>query len=664
MKLERLTLSNFKNCEDADLRFGPITVIAGGNNAGKSAIKDALEIALTGAGGSTDPTGRGAQRLIRAGQEKFRVEATVQIPPDPADESAGPRTITIAREKDETRGTELSIHWGDGTEWGGGKRDSMSAFHKAIGAEQGVIRACLHAGHVASMTSEAQQNLFFGVLGLSFSTEKIDELVQASGATEEDCQLLYGGRDNTFLAAPARTEYGPEIFDEAHKLCYDKRRQAKRDMNNAAADVGVAQKDVSRLREEHPQLAQAQIDTKKAKDMKAQLDGLELKRDQLSEQKSRAESVPQQIEGVRAALAAIDEQLEARLRWEAERDEIAGGPKKNFAKQLTLLREKVENAERSQQIARDRVDEIDTILEAFSEGKPKCPISGLSCPMTDAAKRKLLENLNGERYALKAGNLDDVEKQEQIHADKELLTRYIEIAHSRPSQEDLETLRATKKAREKELEELVALKSEAGDSTELEALKERITRGHAKIRLVDQYLHALAKVDDLLKKQQKLQERAEAWERLVTALSPAGAKLKAVDKPLQDLQERIRARLKGYAPQYDLRINTTEAFLLEVQTPSTGEHWIEISELSTSECLRVGIALQDALCYCTGFGLLLVDNFDMLEVRNRQEIGRVLRDWAEEYETIIIITTKDEKPDPSPARTTYWVENGHVEVVQ
>ena len=663
MKLERLTLSNFKNCEDADLRFGAITVIAGGNNAGKSAIKDALEIALTGAGGSTDPTGRGAQRMIRAGQEKFRVEATVQIPPDPADESGEPRTITIAREKDESRGTELSIHWEDGTEWGGGKRDCMKAFHKAIGAEQGVIKACLHAGHVASMTSEAQQNLFFGVLGLGFSTERIEELIQASGATAEDCQLLYGGRDSTLLAAPARTEYGPEIFDEAHKVCYDKRRQAKRDMNNAAADVGVAQKSVSRLRKENPQLVQAQIDTKKAKDMKAQLDALELKRDELSEQKGRTENLPQQIEDIRAALVAIDEQIETRLRWEAQRDEIAGGPKKQFAKQLALLTEKVENARRAQEAALQRIAEIDGIRHAFSEGKPKCPISGLPCPMTDAAKRNLIEKLDGESCVLHEKNLDAAAL-DHFDTDKELLARYLEIAESEPRSDDLETLRGLKGAHELELKELVARKSDAGDSSELEALKVRISRGHAKIRLVEQYLHALAKVDELLKKQQVLQEKAESWDRLVTALSPAGAKLKAVDKPLQDLQERIRARLKGYAPQYDLRINTTEAFLLEVQTPSTGEHWIEITELSTSECLRVGIALQDALCYCTGFGLLLVDNFDMLEIRNRQEIGRVLRDWAEEYETIIIITTKDEKPAASPARTTYWVEDGHVEVVQ
>jgi len=282
----------------------------------------------------------------------------------------------------------------------------MAAFYNTIGADQGVIRACLHAGRIASLPSTAsgvhnvanQQDLLFGVLGLSFTTESIEQLVQASGATEEDCQLLYGGRDNTLLAAPARAEYGPEIFDEAHKLCHGKRRQANRDSNNAAAEVGVAQKAVTRLKRETPALAQ--IDAAKAKEMKAQLDGLELKRDQLSEQKGRTENLPQQIKGIRAALAAMDGQIEARLRWEAQRDEIAGGPKQNFGKQLALLSEKVDNAKREQQITRNRVKQLEDVLAAFSEEKTICPISELTCPMTAAAKRKLLEKLNGEHLSL------------------------------------------------------------------------------------------------------------------------------------------------------------------------------------------------------------------------------------------------------------------------
>ncbi|MCK4513387.1 hypothetical protein KAW64_16680, partial [bacterium] len=550
-----------------------------------------------------------------------------------------------------------------------GKRDRMAAFYRTIGADQGVVHACLHAGQIASMPPTAigvnkvanQQDLIFGVLGLSFTVKQIDELVQASGATEEDCKLFYGGRDSTLLNMPARTGYGPEIFDQAHKFCYEKRRQANRDMNAAAAGVGVAHKAVSHLKRETPDLRQ--IDAAKAKEMHDALDALELERDRLSEQKGRTENVPQQIEGVRAALATIDAEIEARLRWEAERAEIAGGPKQDFAKQLKLLSEKVEDTARGQQAALQRTAEIDEIRNAFSEGKPTCPISELPCPMTDAAKRKLIGKLDDEWETLHKHSLDAASLG-QFNADKELLARYLEVRDSEPDGDDLEALRAMKEAREDELKELVALKPDVGDSADLEALKERISRGHGKIRLVDRYLRACDNVNELIEKQEALQEKSEAWERLVAALSSSGAKRKAVDKPLQDLRERISARLKEYAPGYDLLIDTREAFKLLVQTPSTGDYWIEIGELSTSECLRIGIVLQDALCHLTGFGLLLIDNFDMLETDNRKAIGEVLRQWSDEYETIIILTTKDEKPAPSPARTTYWVENGHVEVIQ
>lgn len=40
--LTRLRVRGFKNLLDADLRFGPLTCIAGGNGAGKSNVFDAI----------------------------------------------------------------------------------------------------------------------------------------------------------------------------------------------------------------------------------------------------------------------------------------------------------------------------------------------------------------------------------------------------------------------------------------------------------------------------------------------------------------------------------------------------------------------------------------------------------------------------------------------
>lgn len=47
MKISRLKISNFRSIKEADIQFGAVTVLIGTNNVGKSAILDAIRIALT-----------------------------------------------------------------------------------------------------------------------------------------------------------------------------------------------------------------------------------------------------------------------------------------------------------------------------------------------------------------------------------------------------------------------------------------------------------------------------------------------------------------------------------------------------------------------------------------------------------------------------------------
>ena len=47
MQISRLKISNFRSIKEADIQFGAVTVLIGTNNAGKSAILEAIRIALT-----------------------------------------------------------------------------------------------------------------------------------------------------------------------------------------------------------------------------------------------------------------------------------------------------------------------------------------------------------------------------------------------------------------------------------------------------------------------------------------------------------------------------------------------------------------------------------------------------------------------------------------
>jgi len=47
VEISRLKISNFRSIKEADIQFGAVTVLIGTNNAGKSAILEAIRIALT-----------------------------------------------------------------------------------------------------------------------------------------------------------------------------------------------------------------------------------------------------------------------------------------------------------------------------------------------------------------------------------------------------------------------------------------------------------------------------------------------------------------------------------------------------------------------------------------------------------------------------------------
>ena len=79
MKLRELRLHDFLNHRDTTIRFGGMTVIAGPNAAGKSAIKDAIEMVFTGAARTTDKAGRGSQALVSVGRPNFTVTAEVEV---------------------------------------------------------------------------------------------------------------------------------------------------------------------------------------------------------------------------------------------------------------------------------------------------------------------------------------------------------------------------------------------------------------------------------------------------------------------------------------------------------------------------------------------------------------------------------------------------------
>ena len=78
MKIQTLTLKNFRSHQETVLELDRFNFVRGPNGCGKSSIQMALEYLFTGRCEMTDAAGRGAEALIRAGAKELEVSATLE----------------------------------------------------------------------------------------------------------------------------------------------------------------------------------------------------------------------------------------------------------------------------------------------------------------------------------------------------------------------------------------------------------------------------------------------------------------------------------------------------------------------------------------------------------------------------------------------------------
>lgn len=92
MRINKLSIENFRNHKKTELNLDRINFFVGGNNAGKTSILAAIEWGLTGRCMWTDRAGRGAADLVRQGEKHAIVAMEVaglgavvrSLPPHPA----------------------------------------------------------------------------------------------------------------------------------------------------------------------------------------------------------------------------------------------------------------------------------------------------------------------------------------------------------------------------------------------------------------------------------------------------------------------------------------------------------------------------------------------------------------------------------------------------
>lgn len=362
MRIQTLTLKNFRSHQETVLELDRFNFMRGPNGCGKSSIQMALEYLFTGRCALTDAAGRGAESLIRSGEKELEVSATL----------ASGETICRRRTQ---RSQIVEIN---------GKRVPVDAAEIFLTKQFGsadVLSAVLNADRFVEMP-EAEQQRFLA------------QLVEAGklGLPKEICEALRAvNEEPPKLAAVGDVE-------AAHKRFYDLRTEASR----ALKALGHMEKP-----DAPPDLPSAQEVRKKLEELRQQKERLIARKVEADacwqNAQTRLKQVQGEIEEISACILSPSEEQEL-LQQESQRAHA-----EKLRQELTEL------------TAEQRI--VEKSLAAAKGLKDKCPTCGQ--PISAAAKAREVERL-GKGLADREGLIQGTREELSECGDPEAATSRLE----------------------------------------------------------------------------------------------------------------------------------------------------------------------------------------------------------------------------------------------
>jgi DNA repair exonuclease SbcCD ATPase subunit len=652
LRINKLSIENFRNHKKTELNLDRINFFVGGNNAGKTSILAAIEWGLTGRCMWTDRAGRGAADLVRQG-EKHAIVAMEVAGLGAVVRSLPPHTLQAGKVS--------------------GVNEGQAAIYNALGAAEDRLRVALNAGAFVNMSQAEQRAFLFNAYGLTWTVDQVAaELagwLAKKGLPEGEAERL---------AKKARSYYptgiacGPEIFDAMEKRAKEERKEQKKDRQRIEA--ALAEIDAASLNQALPEGLE---------DLKNKLAGMKKRRDELlkacgagHEMQSRRQSLEEKIsqaEKKASEARAKAESLAAELESLGGLDKAACEPGTDDMEKE--FQEKVDAANKAVAAARSKLEAIDKAGQALACKDRRCPLAPelLQCGLTKDQLDAVLLSLRRE-YRVTS---QDLEKQKT--ALKEATEKLAEMRKSREEsqararraillQGELKTRRQVVETLEIAItdlrKELAGLPEEDLDLLEdLANLEVAIRRAESDIALHSEAEALAGRKTALEQDAETLAAEVADLEALVKALGPDGLRRDMLAGILEGFVGRVNDRLGRLTEgAYQVALGGDMAILCR----ANGGPVLPLRLLSRSEQLRAGIAISDALSAAAGLKFLAIDEADILEQDNRDLLSGMLLELAEEYDQVLVFTTVgDVQPvNPGlPGVKMFWVEEGFVKEI-
>lgn len=640
--LSGLRVHGWMGLADVDLVIGkPFVLFMGLNGVGKSGVAKAITWAITGRY-RCDQVGAVLAKkdlpavVIRDGEKAARVGLMLgpALYLERALTAGGAETLRLVdfqgEEKVHVPGTAAEV---------------QAELYRRLGLDPGRAEAALDSWAFLALPPEQRVAMLFRALG-SASAAEVEKRLGERGLRGPEVVRLAG------IAAD-------KGFRAAEKAAVELRREAGRELNDLPAAKDAPQVITVNGKERD-------LETVNVAQLEELLGDYRLKRDELLRSagadlgaaRARVETLEGQVAALKPRAGAEGgpdlEALRLKRTQAAERAKGAGSEEREAAERVAALEREIAN--------------LRALVEVAEIAKPEtCPAipGGFECPAT-AAKLKA----HAEKLRARADEAADRKRRAANELDAVALTR--DAAKRVREEAEAEERRLAEEYRAADEERLLAVRAQGQleqVQRDLEAARAALAKAEAageqqptdfmdsRIASIEQVLRARkaweeAKADTTPQRREALSREREQADQLAQALAPDGVEAELLREALVPLRERLAetGRMLG-----DVTIGDD----LEVRATVNGRPRL-YEQLSRSQRLRLGIALQDAIASASGLPLLLVDELDVFQGADRGAVLEVLRGLVDRpYGSVIAFATATKPAKAAlPELAVFWIAPG------
>jgi DNA repair exonuclease SbcCD ATPase subunit len=619
MQIKDIKISDFRNIEETAAEFAPLTIIRGHNHQGKSSIAQAIQLALTTRTDGTDAQGRSANDKIRVGGKKARIAMCIKG-------KSGPMPFEVTYGPNKTGRTIVSENPAGFLNWLTNNNERLSC--------------ALDSDYFIRQKAEDQKSVLAALV------------LPQSFAFPEEMRTL---AEQRFGQAAINWSAKPlEVIDRAYELAFDIRKTAKAQLAGNHIPLVPATRPKYKADEIRTKLTDLRAEAGKMRVTAPGSEALGRLKEQYSQSGGRLFRAEAEAEETRTAIRDAESNILAPVQLKTY-EKVANNRRvfNSLEEQMQVIISQIEEHRTVAQIYRDLLKEkkCPTCRQAITEEFVNARIN----ESDTIVRNQGIKQNEIMRQQRDLGNIEEAEQMVTAHTDaigqkdtfqRELAALVSTITQEKDSQRDLKAKIEAASGAEQDAK---------APNPELDKLNKEIGEWEAALDPAIRYESTVLEIETASARGRELTAKVEALEKLCTYFGKDGVKATLIKQNIEGFSATVNRVLSVWGYSATLSI---EPYSFEVTQDSKT---LPLKELSGSEKLMFGVALQTAIAYHGKIGMVVIDKADTFINSERKRFFQCLLSLVSQalLEQAIVMLAEDKtETQPRDGVVVYAAQAG------